>query len=114
MDPYEVRNQADNDDNENLGSDTDEDERLTEDKGCDTQQEQQQERVFPSKSFHNPPASTKSTPWPIEKNEETVNPSKNGCSCRRGFSSISSNLLIVEGTGWPEAVVACHESLVWY
>ena len=43
MDPYEVRNQADNDENENLGSDTDEDERLTEDKGCDTQQEQQQE-----------------------------------------------------------------------
>ena len=113
MDPYKVRNQADNDDNENLGSDTDEDERLTEDKGCDTQ-EQKQEQVFPSKSFHHPPASTKSTPWSIEKNEETVNPSKNGCSCRRGFSSISSNLLIVEGTGWPEAVVACHESLVWY
>ena len=67
MDPYEVRNQADNDDNENLGSDTDEDEQLTEDKGCDTQ-EQQQEQVFPSKSFHHPPASTKSTPWSIEKN----------------------------------------------
>ena len=99
MDSYEVRNQADNDENENLGSDTDEDERLTEDKGCDTQQEQQQERVFPSNSFHNPLASTKLTPWSIEKNEETVNLSKHGCSCGRGFSSISSDLLIVEGTG---------------
>ena len=116
MDPYKVRNQADIDENENLGSDTDEDEQLTEDKGCDTQQEQVQvqERVFPSKSFHNPPASTNSTPWSIEKNEETVNLSENGCSCGRGFSSISSDLLIVEGTGWPEAVVSCHESLVWY
>ena len=43
MDSYEVRNQADNDENENLGSDTDEEEQLTEDKGCDTEQEQQQE-----------------------------------------------------------------------
>ena len=67
MDSYEVRNQADDDENENSGSDTDEHERLTEDKGCDTQQEQQQERVFPSKSFHNPLASTKSTPWSIKK-----------------------------------------------
>ena len=67
MDSYEVRNQADDDENENLGSETDEDEQLTEDKGYDTQQEQQQERVFSSKSFHNPLASTKSTPWSIEK-----------------------------------------------
>ena len=43
MDSCEVRNLADDDENENLGSDTDEDEQLTEDKGCDTQQEQQQE-----------------------------------------------------------------------
>ena len=34
--------------------------------------------------------------------------------CGRGFSSISSDLLIAEGTGWPEAVISCHESLVWY
>ena len=43
MDSFEVRNQADNDENENLGCDTDEDEILTEDKEGDTQQEQQQE-----------------------------------------------------------------------